>query len=217
MRNKKIVTKFIIIALLSLSSVFSAKAQTTDALGTYTPYSLFGIGELEKQGTSFNKGMGGIGVGVRDNRYINYSNPASITERDTLSFMLDFGMDQKNFYSSDSEVKSAFNTANMHNFVFTAPIYKKSALIVGVAPYSNVGYKFRAIETDKNLISKYGNIEYQKYGTGSVNQIFIGGAMNFFKHFSIGGEFIYYFGNLNRYSNVLFSTDASIRDINTYS
>ncbi|MBR5184166.1 MAG: hypothetical protein IKW15_06830, partial [Bacteroidales bacterium] len=81
MRNKKIVTKFIIIALLSLSSVFSAKAQTTDALGTYTPYSLFGVGELEKQGTSFNKGMGGIGVCVRDNRYINYNNPASITER----------------------------------------------------------------------------------------------------------------------------------------
>ena len=215
MRNKKIVTKFIIIALLSLSSVFSAKAQSTDALGTYTPYSLFGVGELEKQGTAFNKGMGGIGVGVRDNRYINYNNPASITERDTLSFMLDFGMDQKNFYNADSEVKSAFNTANMHNIVFTAPIYKKSALIVGINPYSNVGYKFRALETDKNLISKYGNIEYQKYGTGSINQIFVGGAMNFFKHFSIGGEFIYYFGNMNRYSNVLFTTDASVRDINT--
>ena len=215
MRNKKIVTKFIIIALLSLSSVFSAKAQSTDALGTYTPYSLFGVGELEKQGTSFNKGMGGIGVGVRDNRYINYNNPASITERDTLSFMLDFGIDQKNFYNADSQVKSAFNTANMHNIVFTAPIYKKSALIVGIAPYSNIGYKFRALETDKNLISKYGNIEYQKYGTGSISQLFVGGAMNFFKHFSIGGEFIYYFGNMNRYSNVLFTTDASVRDINT--
>ena len=215
MRNKKIVTKFIIIALLSLSSVFSAKAQSTDALGTYTPYSLFGVGELEKPGTAFNKGMGGIGVGVRDNRYINYNNPASITERDTLSFMLDFGMDQKNFYNADSQVKSAYNTANMHNIVFTAPIYKKSALIVGIAPYSNIGYKFRALETDKNLISKYGNIEYQKYGTGSINQLFVGGAMNFFKHFSIGGEFIYYFGNMNRYSNVLFTTDASVRDINT--
>ena len=215
MRNKKIVTKFIIIALLSLSSVFSAKAQTTDALGTYTPYSLFGVGELEKPGTSFNKGMGGIGVGVRDNRYINYANPASITERDTLSFMLDFGFDQKNFYNADSKVSSAFNTANMHNIVFTAPIYRKSALIVGISPYSNVGYKFRALETDKNLIAKYGDIEYQKYGTGSINQLFVGGAFNLFRHFSIGGEMIYYFGNLNRYSNVLFSTDPSVRDVNT--
>ena len=203
MRNKKIVTKFIIIALLSLSSVFSAKAQSTDALGTYTPYSLFGVGELEKQGTSFNKGMGGIGVGVRDNRYINYNNPASITERDTLSFMLDFGIDQKNFYNADSQVKSAFNTANMHNIVFTAPIYKKSALIVGIAPYSNIGYKFRALETDKNLISKYGNIEYQKYGTGSVNQIFIGGAMNFFKHFSVPPIFSVKASVLQSFRNML--------------
>ena len=179
MHNRKFVTKFIIIALLSLASVFSAKAQTTDALGTYTPYSLFGVGELEKSGTAFNKGMGGLGIGVRDNRYINYNNPAAITERDTLSFMLDFGMDQKNFYNTDSKTNSAFNTANMHNIVFTAPIYKKSALIVGVTPYSNVGYKFRTLETDKELISKYGNIEYQKYGTGSINQLFVGGATNF--------------------------------------
>ena len=159
--------------------------------------------------------MGGLGIGVRDNRYINYNNPAAITERDTLSFMLDFGMDQKNLYNTDSKTNSAFNTANMHNIVFTAPIYKKSALIVGVTPYSNVGYKFRTLETDKELISKYGNIEYQKYGTGSINQLFVGGATNFLKHFSVGAEFIYYFGNVNRYSNVLFSTEPSVRDINT--
>src|SRR5574344_697845 len=74
-------------------------AQTTDALGTYSPYSMFGIGEIEKGGTAFNYSMGGIGIGIRDNRFINYLNPASITERDTLSFMLDFGVHQKNFYN----------------------------------------------------------------------------------------------------------------------
>lgn len=190
-------------------------AQTTDALGTYTPYSLFGIGDIEKNGTAFNKGMGGIGTGVRDNRYINYTNPASITDRDTLSFMLDFGLNQKNFMNTDGEVKSGYNTANMHNIVFTAPIYKKSALIVGIIPYSNVGYKFRTVETDKELIAKYGNIEYQKYGTGNISQLFAGAAMNLSKNFSVGAEFIYYFGALNRYSNVLFTTDGSARDINT--
>src|SRR5574344_829495 len=55
------------------------KAQNTDAIGTFTPYSLFGIGEIERQGTAFNRAMGGIGVGIRDNRFINYLNPASIT------------------------------------------------------------------------------------------------------------------------------------------
>ncbi len=197
------------------ASVYATYAQTTDALGTYTPYSLFGIGEVTKQGTAYNNGMGGIGVGVRDNRFINYTNPASITERDTLSFMLDFGMAQKNIMSTDGKVKSGFNTANMHNIVFTAPIYRKSALIAGITPYSNVGYKFRAVETDKELVSRYGNIVYEKYGTGSINQLFVGGALNFFRNFSFGAEFIYYFGALDRYSNVMFSSDASARDINT--
>lgn len=186
-----------------------SKAQTTDALGTYTPYSLYGIGEIVKQGTAINRGMGGIGVGVRDNRYINYLNPASITQRDTLSFMLDFGISQKNFYNSDGKTKSAYNTFNMHNIVFTAPIYKKSALIVGISPYSDIGYKFESTETDKELVSKYGDIKYQKYGTGSINQFFIGASMNFFKHFSLGAEYIYYFGALDRYSNVMFNTSAS--------
>lgn len=215
MYNKRIETRFLIIAFLVFASVFVAKAQTTDALGTYTPYSLFGIGDMEKQGTAFNKGMGGIGVGVRDNRFINYSNPASITERDTLSFMLDFGLNQKNFYNTDGDVESAYNTANMQNIIFTAPLYKKSALMVGITPYSSVGYKFQSVETDPNLVSKYGNIVYQKYGTGSISQLFAGAAMNLSKNFSVGAEFIYYFGALNRYSNVLFPSDASVRDINT--
>lgn len=215
MRKSRIKGIFLAI-LVFMVGVNISKAQTTDALGTYTPYSLYGIGEIVKQGTAINRGMGGIGVGVRDNRYINYLNPASITQRDTLSFMLDFGISQKNFYNSDGKTKSAYNTFNMHNIVFTAPIYKKSALIVGISPYSDIGYKFESTETDKELVSKYGDIKYQKYGTGSINQFFIGASMNFFKHFSLGAEYIYYFGALDRYSNVMFNTSAgSMRSLET--
>ncbi|MBR2438350.1 MAG: hypothetical protein IKB26_04900, partial [Bacteroidales bacterium] len=120
-----------LIALFLVILGVQANAQTTDALGTYTPYSLFGLGDIDKQGTSFNRGMGGIGIGVRDNRHINYLNPASITERDTLSFMLDFGINQKNFYNTDGNVESGYNTANMQDLIFTVPIYRKSAFIVG--------------------------------------------------------------------------------------
>ena len=94
-------TKFYLLLVLLMVVFQGVKAQNTDALGTFTPYSLFGIGEIERQGTAFNRAMGGIGVGIRDNRFINYLNPASITARDTLSFMLDIGVDSKNFYNKD--------------------------------------------------------------------------------------------------------------------
>ena len=204
-----------IVAMLCMVFGVKSGAQTTDGLGTYTPYSLFGLGDIEKMGTAVNKGMGGIGVGVRDNRIINYVNPASITERDTLSFMLDFGLSQKNFYNTNGSADGAYNTAGMHNLVFTAPVYKKSALIVGITPFSNIGYKFREKETDTKLISKYGDITYEKYGTGSISQLFFGGALNLAPYLSVGAEAIYYFGALNRNSNVLFGTDYSIRDITT--
>ena len=214
-KNRIIKYCTVIVVMLLCSSTFVVKAQETDALGTYTPYSLYGIGEISKQGTAINRSMGGIGVGVRDNRYINYLNPASITARDSLSFMLDFGVDAKNFYNSDGEHKSAFNTFGVHNFIFTAPIYRKSAFIVGVSPYSNIGYKFENTENDDYLVSKYGDIKYQKYGTGSINQLFLGAAMNITKNISIGAEYIYYFGALERFSNINFNSTAALRNIET--
>ena len=205
------------IFLLTLSFLMLGQvvlvAQTTDALGTYTPYSLFGIGDIERGGSSLNRGMGGIGVGVRDNRFINFTNPAAITERDTLSFMMDLGLYQKNFYNTDGKVKSAYNTFNMNNIVFTAPIYKKSALIVGIVPYSNIGYKFETIELNQKLVADYGEIKYQKYGEGGISKFFLGAAMNLSKNISLGAEFIYYFGALDRYNNVLFASESSLRSI----
>ena len=181
-----------------------------DALGTFTPYSLFGIGEIEKQGSAMNIGMGGIGVAVRNNRFINYLNPASITERDTLSFMMDVGMDIKNFYNKDNEVSSAYNAFNMRNIVITLPIYKKSALILGFVPISNIGYKFASSETDPLIVSKYGDIKYYKYGSGSVNKLFVGGALNIGKKLAVGVELIDYFGTLYKHSDVEFSSDNTI-------
>lgn len=201
--------------------VLSADAQETDALGTYTPYSLYGLGDIAKQGTANNKSMGGIGIGVRDNRYINYMNPAAITERDTLAFMLDFGLNSSNFFSSsrvsgsDKKASTAYNAFNIQNFVLTAPIYRKSAFVVGITPFSHIGYKFEDTENDPVLVSKYGDIKYQKYGEGTVNQLFLGGAMNFMKDFSVGVQYIYYFGALNRYSNILFNSDNSFRSTQT--
>ncbi|MBR2437620.1 MAG: outer membrane protein transport protein, partial [Bacteroidales bacterium] len=70
-------------------------------------------------------------------------------------------------------------------------------------------------ETRTDIISKYGNISYEKYGTGSISQLFLGAAMNVTPNLAVGAQMIYYFGALSRNSNVLFDTDFSMRDINT--
>ncbi len=214
MRNIKKIKKGAILLALLLSGqqIF---AQTTDALSSYTPYSIFGLGDVVRQGTAFNKGMGGIGIGVKDVRSINYLNPAAISERDSLSFMLDFGMEQKNYYLSGKNTESAYNAFNMNHLIITLPLYRKSAIVVGVTPYSNIGYKFEKTETDPALVAEMGDIKYQKYGTGGISQLFLGGSFKLFKNFSFGAQGIYYFGTIDRYSNILFNSSGSYRSIKT--
>lgn len=203
------------VLVLLCSASFGLKSQTTDALGAYTPYSLFGLGEMERLGTAYNASMGGIGIGVRDNRVINYINPAAITARDTLAFMMDFGVTQKNIYNSDSRTRSAYNVFNMQNIAITVPIYKQSAFIIGITPFSNVGYKFLGTEYDNHIEATMGDVKYQKYGTGSINQLFMGAALTFLKRFSFGAQALYYFGALDKMSNALFSTASEYNDIYT--
>ncbi|MDD3843641.1 MAG: hypothetical protein PHP33_03245 [Bacteroidales bacterium] len=208
---------FRITTLLALM-VFSATSlsgQGENALGTFTPYSVFGIGDLNKAGTSFNKAMGGIGVGVRDNRLINILNPASLTERDTLSFLMDFGVSQRNILSKTNSANSAYNVFNMHHFVMSFPLYQKSAFAIGVLPYSSVGYNFEVRETDPAIINEMGDIVYNRFGSGGINKAFVGVSMDLLENFSIGAEGQYYFGTIDRRSDVLFNSEASFRNINT--
>ncbi|MBR5908049.1 MAG: hypothetical protein IKZ50_06640 [Bacteroidales bacterium] len=206
--------RLILLASAFLFGVTRMAAQDVDALGTFTPYSLYGVGDLYNNSSAINLGMGGIGMGIRDNRFINYKNIASLTQRDTLSFMMDIGVVGRNMYLKDRNTHSAYNTGNINNFAFSFPIKNKASFIFGLTPYSSVGYKFKSVEDDVNLINKYGYISYYKYGNGNINQIFFGGAMNVIKNVSVGATAVYYFGNLTNHSNVAFS-ETAIRTVET--
>jgi len=70
----------------------SANAQTDGTYSGFSPYSVFGVGNLHQSGTAWNRGMGGVGIAARSNRYVNVLNPAAVTARDSLSFMSDLGL-----------------------------------------------------------------------------------------------------------------------------
>lgn len=184
------------------------------AYGAYTPYSIFGIGEIRKEGTAFNSSMGGVGIATRNKRFINYLNPASITARDSLSFMADVGLSQKNTIYRQGDLKSGNNTFNMYDFIISFPIYRSSAFMIGVTPFSDIGYDFTTRVTDPEIIGSTNTVTYSATGEGSVYQLFAGGAATFWKKFSVGAEVIYYFGTLDKSFNQNFS-DASYNSISS--
>ena len=208
---RKIERVFLLAVFLVISVCVSAQDGT---YGAYSPYSIFGIGDISKEGTAFNKSMGGVGVATRNNRHINVLNPAAVTARDTLAFMADFGLVQNNTIYRQGDRRSAHNTFNIYDFVMTFPIYRSSAFKVGITPYSDVGYDFSSIEKNEDLIGNTGNIEYDSYGTGSVYQAFLGAGVTFWKNLSVGAEAIYYFGNIDKITNMNYSDD-SYRSLNS--
>ena len=206
------IEKVIILAVFLVISVCVSAQEGT--YGAYSPYSIFGIGDISKEGTAYNKSMGGTGIATRNNRVINYLNPAAVTARDSLSFMADFGLVQQNTLYRQGDLKSANNTFNIYDFIMTFPIYRSSAFMVGITPYSDIGYDFSTIETNPDIIGNTGNIEYDSYGTGSVYQAFIGAGVTLWKKLSVGAEAIYYFGNLDKVTNMNYSDD-SYRSLNS--
>ena len=208
---RKIEKIFLVSVFFVMSVCVFAQSGT---YGAYSPYSIYGIGEISKQGTAYNRSMGGVGIAARNNRFINITNPAAVTARDTLSFMADFGLTQKNTLFSQGNVRSAKNTFNIYDFAMSFPIWKSSAFMVGITPFSDVGYDFSHIEKDPEIIGNTGNIIYDSYGIGSVYQLFFSAGATLWKKFSVGAELIYYFGNIDKVTNMDYS-DASYRSINS--
>lgn len=203
------------IFLLSVFLIISVCVSAQDGTyGAYSPYSIYGIGDISQEGTAFNKSMGGVGLATRNRRFINYLNPAAVTARDSLSFMADFGLQQSNKVYRQGDLRSAHNTFNIYDFVMSFPIYRSSAFMVGITPFSDVGYDFSSIETDPNIIGQTGNISYDSYGTGSVYQVFAGAGVTLWKRLSLGAEAIYYFGNIDKVTNMDYS-NSSYRSVNS--
>ena len=208
---RKIEKVFILSVFLIISVCASAQSGT---YGAYSPYSIFGVGNISKEGTAFNKSMGGVGIATRNKRFINYMNPAAVTARDSLSFMGDFGLSQSNTVFSQGDIRSAKNTFNIYDFVLSFPIYRSSAFMVGITPYSDIGYDFSRVETDNDIIGNTGNITYDSYGIGSVYQLFAGAGVTFLKKISLGAEVIFLFGNLDKVTNMNYS-NSSYRSLNS--
>lgn len=225
---KKIESILVVASALLLLFPAQLRAQDDDPLAGigYSPYSLFGFGDLVRQGTTYNTMMGGIGIGDRNVRNINILNPAGITARELKSFMVDFGLENRNVIyegnaarsispTASGVQRSASNTFNMHNLVVSFPIASQGAFKVGIMPYSSVNYDFEAHETSDELIASVGDITYTRTGRGGLYKAFLGAGVTLFDRLSLGIDANYYFGRIVRSSSATFENATSYRYLET--
>ena len=172
----------------------------------YSPYSVYGVGDLHTPGTAYNAGMGGTGIAGRSRRFVNILNPASVTSRDSLSFMADFGLSGKFTMFRENDLKNINTLFNISDFVLSFPLWRHTAFRVGITPFSDMGYQMSYSETDGYT----GTRTYSSQGNGSVYQFFAGAGVTLWNRLSLGADYQLLFGTLNKDSKAVFD-DASYR------
>jgi len=191
--------------MVLLLAAWTVQAQTDGTYSGFSPYSVFGVGQLHQPGTAWNRSMGGVGIAARNNRYVNVLNPASITARDSLSFMADFGIDGRISLFQEGDKKILNTTFNIDDFVISFPLWKNTAMMVGLTPVSDVGYKIYYNEVDVNT----GYRTFSTKGNGGIYQVFAAFAATFWDRLSLGVQGSYRFGNINKAAGISFDDETN--------
>ena len=167
---------------------------------TSSPFSRFGLGDLNHYGYGRSAAMGGASLGSRHAVQINSANPASYTANDSLSFIFDFGVDGTfSNYKTESDNRRA-NDINFKYFSLTWPVTKWMGAGLGLQPFSDMGYEVGF--TDIDTVSGMGNTTQQYHGEGTTSKAYFGASISPFKGLSIGANLNYIFGRLSK--NTLF-------------
>ena len=195
--------------LFALLTIGSARAQN----GSNSPYTRYGFGQLSDQNLGGNKGMGGIGIGLRDGTQVNVNNPASYTAVDSLTFLFEVGISLQNANFSDGQTKLNAKNSSFDYLAMQFRLFKKAGMTVGFLPYSNVGYSFNSSEvmSPQSEIDDEITATRNYSGDGGLHQAFIGVGYKLSKDLSIGLNASYLFGNFTH------KASASFSDANMYS
>lgn len=195
-----------IIALVLLIPMGTMAQTLTSSINTYSPYSMYGLGELSTQGTVVNRSMGGVGVAMWSGNMVNMLNPAGYAATPRQSFLFNFGIEgghyrnSQNKYSSGavSKAETAYNSINIHDIAFQMPIAKGLGFGFSLAPYSNVGYTMYRDDVSPEIAGNVGRVRYQYYGEGDVTEVKAGFGWAPSKRFSVGAAMMYYWGRVER-------------------
>jgi hypothetical protein len=178
--KKIIVVLFVFIGL-------SAFAQ----LGTSSPYSRFGLGDLQGNAFPVYNALGGGVTALSSSNSVNPSNPASYTSFRANSFLFSTGGLHNTTQIQNSTDKQVVNNSAFSHLTIAFPISSKLGASFGMLPYSNIGYTLNARDSVVNADMIY-------TGDGGLSKVYFGGAYEPFNGFSLGINASYLFGGLNR-------------------
>lgn len=181
--------------------------------GTNSPYSQYGLGVLADQSTGFNRGMNGLSYGFHDGNQVNYMNPASYAAMDSLTFLFDVGLSGQvtNFKEGGKRLNA--NNASFEYAVAGFRLFRHTGMSFGILPYTNIGFDY----STSGYVNAHNTMTYTNTysGSGGLHQVYVGLGVEPFKHFSLGLNGGYLWGNLVRSATNSYS-DRTVNTLSKY-
>jgi hypothetical protein len=170
------------------------------SLNAFSPYTMYGVGELHTPGTVAQRSMGGVGVAMQSNLVHNPLNPAALGNMMQQSFIFNFGLEGQNFYAKQGDAKTSFNSFNVRDIAIQFPITKRLAMSASVTPYSSVGYRILTEEKNPDVLADIGYVDYYYTGEGSITEAKLAMGWEPFKRFYIGASAMFYVDDIDRFN-----------------
>lgn len=194
-------TSLVLGIILSVSAAFAS--------GTASPFSRYGYGEFQNPVSGALLSMGGVGYGMRTNRVINPSNPASYSSIDSLTFMMDLGLSGVIDGAKTNAGRNTQFAGNIDYVSFQMPFAEWAAISFGVNPLTIVGYEYKFTDAQPSYNYEDSiNVSQYFYGKGGITQVYLGLSFDICDRFAIGVNGRYLFGNIIHYREVTFPEES---------
>ncbi len=169
---------------------------TEAQISTSSPYSRFGLGELQQSIFPEFNAFGGASTALSNSNSVNPSNPSTYISYTPNSFLLSTGGWHQTTKMQNATTDQIGNNNAFSHLVVGFPLGKKIGASFGMIPFSSTGYEIRKSIADINNPDYLGIANYS--GDGGLSKIYFGGAYELSDVFSIGINASYLFGRLNR-------------------
>ncbi len=173
-------------------------AEKTHAQNMNSPYSIYGIGDMDLKTYNRTSGMAGTGFALQSSAYILNKNPASIAGLERSFLVVNVATTGKSS-TYQGDVINSSNNANsdfwIKNISVASKINKFWASNIGFGQFSNVNYKFTGSQAVEGSTNVYATA-YE--GNGGLNEFYWNNAFSLGKHFSVGVKSSLIAGSINQ-------------------
>jgi len=172
-------------------------------------YSRYGFGDLLFFGSDRTYAMGGLGIGLVSDGFINRFNPAALSRISLTRFA--GGFEYSDISSQSSEGSSAYAKGSAQGAVIAFPVSTSQGIVLSLeeTPYSTVSYGVQEADSEAGI-----NSVQNFYGSGGLSVLALGGSWIPLSHINVGVKANYIFGHTRQYINTHFDdptyTDAQI-------